>query len=56
VFAVVHCAFLISMLCMKRRKERLIMIIKVLFIAPYTAMARLIDECKTAAEDLAESR
>jgi transcriptional regulator, propionate catabolism operon regulatory protein len=37
---------------MKRRKERVIMMIKVLFIAPYPAMAVLIEECKTATEDL----
>jgi transcriptional regulator, propionate catabolism operon regulatory protein len=37
---------------MKRRKERVIMMIKVLFIAPYPAMAVLIDECKNDANDL----
>ncbi|GAM16254.1 sigma-54-dependent transcriptional regulator [Mesobacillus selenatarsenatis] len=37
---------------MKGRKERVIMMIKVLFIAPYPAMAVLIDECKADAEDL----
>jgi transcriptional regulator, propionate catabolism operon regulatory protein len=37
---------------MKGRKERVIMMIKVLFIAPYPAMAVLIDECKADAGDL----